>query len=110
MKIKSIVIISTVLSVFVAAVAAQNRTEAPSPFTVHDLDHDGMLDHYEYGRMFSRWKQHRLHTDKPEFSDIDEDADGYITEDELIKTLNRQLRLQRRVRARERRWSSDEGY
>jgi Ca2+-binding EF-hand superfamily protein len=110
MKIKSIVLIGAVLSVFVAAATAQNRTGSPSPFTVHDLDHDGMLDHYEYGRMFSRWKQHRLHTGKPEFSDIDEDADGYITEEELIKTLNRQLRLQRRVRARERRWSSDEAY
>jgi len=110
MKIKSIAVLGAVLLVFAVVVVAQNHTEAPSPFTVHDLDHDGMLDHYEYGRMVSRWKQHRLHTGKPEFSDIDVDADGYITEEELIKTLNRQLRLQRRVRARERRWSSDEGY
>jgi len=110
MKPKSIVLVGIIVSVFLAAAVAQNRTEVQSPFTVHDLDHDGMLDHYEYGRMFSRWKQHRLHTGKPEFSEIDEDADGYISEEELIKTLNRQLRLQRRVRARERHWSSGEGY
>ena len=92
----------------VLSVHAQQHAP-PDRFSIHDTNRDGLLDHHEYSQMFLRWQQRHLHRKRPEFSDIDEDADGYITQDELIKVLNQQLRLQRRYRARERRWS-EEGY
>ena len=102
------ILISLLYLALISSLQAQQRSP-PDRFSVHDLNQDGLLDRYEYSQMFQRWQQRHLHRKRPEFSDIDLDADGYITEDELIKVLNQQLRLQRRYRARERRWS-EEGY
>jgi Ca2+-binding EF-hand superfamily protein len=91
------------------SVVAQQAGPPPDRFTIHDLNRDGLLDRHEYSGMFLRWQQRHLDQNKPEFSEIDRDANGYITEDELIKVLNQQLRHQRRFRAREHHWSQ-EGY
>ena len=92
---------------------AHERPAGSQRFSIHDLNHDGLLDRYEYELLLEHRKQHRA--GKPyhgrraasdvKFEDIDGDADGYISEDELIKMLNQKLRSQRRFRAREGRWS-----
>jgi Ca2+-binding EF-hand superfamily protein len=107
---KTRIVITIVLLLTLATVARAHQPHSPPDrFSIHDLNQDGLLDRHEYSSMFSRWQQRHLDRNKPEFTEIDEDANGYITEDELIKVLNQQLRHQRRYRARERRWSQ-EGY
>ena len=98
-----------------AAGPSFEEKRVPHRFTVHDSNHDGVLDRYEYQKFVEHRGRHRQQTtdDRPrhgwrmlEFSEIDQDGDGYITEDEMVQVLNRRLRKQHRYRARERRWSS----
>ena len=101
------------------AIADQLPTtgQQDSRFSIHDTNHDGLIDRYEFGQLIEHRNRHARQKDwrprygriEREFSDIDENADGYITEDEMVQMLNRQLRQQRRYRIRERRWSSDNG-
>ena len=101
---KSIITISTLILVAITSpVCAQQKT-ASERFSIHDFNQDGLIDRHEYSHMFLHWKQRHMHENKPEFSVIDKDSDGYITEGELVGFLNHQLRLRRRVRAREGRW------
>jgi Ca2+-binding EF-hand superfamily protein len=94
-----------------------NNVDKDRRFTVHDINQDGLLDRYEYERFIEYRNTHTRHAGKQpprygrhrhEFAEIDRDADGYITEDELIQVLNRRLRLQRRVRMRDSHWPSSE--
>jgi len=81
-------------------------------FSIHDTNHDGLLDKYEYQQFIPHRKRrnddlskpHRRRSSRFEFEEIDADGDGYITEDEIIVVLNRRLRKQRRFRAREDHW------
>ena len=81
-------------------------------FSIHDTNHDGLRDKFEYQQFISHRKRrnddsskpHRRRSSRFEFEEIDADGDGYITEDEIIVALNRRLRKQRRYRAREGHW------
>ena len=92
---------------------AHESPASNSRFSVHDLNHDGLIDRHEYEQLLRHRRQHQANkshkgrraVSSHEFADIDLDADGYISEEELVKMLNHQLRLQRRYRAREGRWS-----
>ena len=110
---RQLLIIVGLISGMAGAALYAHEPEDVGRFSAHDLNHDGQLDRYEYEQLQQErlsyessrpYRGKRLATDY-QFSDMDTDADGFINEDEMIQTLNHQLRLQRRVRARERRWS-----
>jgi len=92
--------------------AVVGQPASSSRFSIHDLNHDGVLDRYEYEEFSARRGRHKRFADSPQrygrgrhgFAEIDQNADGYITEDELIIILNKGLRKQRRIRAREGQW------
>lgn len=114
-------ILPAVMAVLLPLVAFAEQSQVDDQqdrrFSVHDTNHDGLIDRYEFGKLVEHRHQHARHADgrprygriEREFSELDENADGYITEDEMVQMLNRQLRQQRRYRIRERRWSSDDG-
>lgn len=99
---RTIITFSTALLLISPINASEHR------FSVHDLNHDGYLDRYE----FEQFQLHRAEHQKPykqpsnsmSFEDIDENYDGLVTEEELIQKLNNQLRQQRRLRKREQSW------
>lgn len=88
-------------------VAAQ--TEAPAKaavFSVHDRNQDGYLDRHEYHQMLEHrggfWRSGGCDDRKKPsallFDDVDTDANGYISEDEMVTSLSQRLRKHRRHR------------
>lgn len=77
-------------------------------FSIHDTDKNGSLSRDEYHRFVIQIENRRTSSRAPatrysallKFEEIDANADGYITEDELLDTLNRHLRQRRRYRYR----------
>ena len=77
-------------------------------FSIHDTDKNGSLNREEYHRFVSQTERRRKSSQIPvsrystllKFEEIDLNADGHITEDELLDTLNRHLRHHRRYRYR----------
>ena len=77
-------------------------------FSIHDIDKNGSLSREEYHHFVSRTKKRRKSSRTSttrysallKFEEIDVNADGDITEDELLDTLNRHLRQHRRYRYR----------
>ncbi len=88
---------------------ADNRDSKPDTvFSIHDTDQDGSLSRDEYAAFVKKMEAHRLATQRPrrrqstlfQFDDIDSNADGVLTEDEVTGSLNNRLRIQRRNRYR----------
>ncbi|MEZ5451381.1 MAG: EF-hand domain-containing protein [Thiothrix sp.] len=102
-----------VMSVALLSVAAADDgavvTVAPPKvevFSVHDSNRDGYLDRVEYQHFLeslnARRNSGRCRNNKPfrllGFDDIDRDANGFLSEDEMVSTLNKRLRQHRRYR------------
>jgi len=83
------------------------QSDSPA-FSIHDTDKNGSLNREEYRRFVSQIERRRKSSQIPasrystllKFEEIDANADGHITEDELLDTLNRHLRQHRRYRYR----------
>lgn len=75
----------------------------PHAFSIHDIDQDGFLSRDEY----QLFEDRRNTTERPmrrflpplRFEEIDNDGDGYITEEEMTSALNQRLRKHRRYRS-----------
>ncbi len=82
------------------------------PFSIHDLDRDGVLSREEYHQFLTALEQRRRAADESgkryppplRFEEIDRNADGYLSEDEMISALNRRLERHKRYRNRSGRW------
>ncbi len=80
----------------------------PRVFSVHDIDQNGSLNREEYQQFIEQieiWHEatgHPMRRSSPplRFEVIDTNDDGYLTEDEMISTLNKRLQKQRRYRYR----------
>lgn len=97
------------------AVTASSETPptappATSPFSIHDLDRDGLLSRDEYHRFLAGVERRRQSARQGgrsyppplRFDEIDNNGDGYLNEDEMTSALNR--RLERHKRYRGGRW------
>lgn len=93
----------------VAKLDPNKRPQSDSPaFSIHDTDKNGSLNREEYRRFVSQAERRRKYSQISasrystllKFEEIDTNADGHITEDELLDTLNRHLRQHRRYRYR----------
>ena len=75
-------------------------------FSIHDTDQNGLLNRAEYYIFIEKIKlrrqangRDRRHYPPPlRFEEIDSDEDGYLTEDEMISSLNKRLQRHRRYR------------
>jgi len=70
---------------------------APPTYSVHDLDRDGYLSREEYASLQTHCHQRRSDSgrgrcDLLEFEVLDDNQDGRIDEDELLKTLRHRNR------------------
>lgn len=82
------------------------------PFSIHDLDRNGILSREEYGQFLTALEQRRKAADGSgksyppplRFEEIDRNADGYLSEDEMTSALNRRLERHKRYRNRSGRW------
>lgn len=84
------------------------RTAQPGshPFSIHDTDKNGLLnreeyrifvEHFELRRRANGQTRHR-YPPPLSFEEIDTDEDGYLTEDEVISSVNKRLQRHRRFR------------
>ena len=79
----------------------QSNTESRS-FSIHDINQDGFLDKEEYDIFLYRMKYHRQSNKHPYyrykqpfiFSQIDQNSDGLLDEDEMTSAMMMQLREQ----------------
>lgn len=73
--------------------ADQTFPALPPIYSVHDLNHDGYLDHAEFERLRAECRSKRAgHGRRPcalEFAAVDSDADGRIDEQEMLAALQR---------------------
>lgn len=75
-------------------------------FSVHDIDKNGVLSREEYRIFIEQMElrrraegRDRHHYPVPlRFEEIDANADGYLTEDEMTASLNKRLQRHRRYR------------
>ncbi|MCB1870054.1 MAG: hypothetical protein KDI43_16455 [Gammaproteobacteria bacterium] len=75
-------------------------------FSIHDTDQNGLLSREEYYIFIQQIElrrqangRNRRHYPPPlRFEEIDSDEDGYLTEDEMISSLNKRLKRHRRYR------------
>jgi|GEM_PF-3006119 len=82
------------------------------PFSIHDLDQNGLLSRDEYGQFLTAVEQRRKAASESgrryspplRFEEIDRNDDGSLSEDEMISALNRRLERHQRYRNRSGRW------
>ncbi len=72
-------------------------------FSIYDTDHNGYLSRAEYAMFSEKMHRHRRSSNRPcpeilEFSHVDHDQDGQISESELLASLNKGLQKRRRYR------------
>lgn len=72
------------------------------PFSVYDSNQDGVLSRGEYQQFRARIKPRKPRGAKRalSFDEIDQNRDDYITEDELVSSLNSRLKEHRHKRYR----------
>lgn len=88
------------------AAAAENRQRGVRIFSVHDIDRDGRLSRWEHQRLRERLRSHhRRPRQTPQqalqsvpFERIDGDQDGYLSEEELLKSVRLGLKRHRHYR------------
>jgi len=93
-----------------ASAAGQAPGRHGGPFSVHDLDGDGVLSRDEYARLIEHLQAHRRASGRPhwhytaplEFETLDMDADGFVNEVEMIEQLRRQHQHRQREQMRRR--------
>ncbi|WP_260293187.1 EF-hand domain-containing protein [Sedimenticola hydrogenitrophicus] len=93
------------------AVTPPEVQPGPGPFSIHDLDRDGVLSRDEYQRFLAGVEHRRKTAEQPRsylpplrFEEIDNNGDGYLNEDEMTSALNQRLQRHKRSRNRTGRW------
>lgn len=106
----SLLIVMSVLLLPVAVADNGPATSVVPPraavFSVHDSNQDGYLDRAEYQHLLEnlniRHNAGHCRHNKPArllgFDEIDRDANGFLSEDEMVSALNKRLRQHRRYR------------
>lgn len=95
MRFPPIFFIPLALAGAIPATAAGPGPGLPPAFSVHDLDRDGYLDRTEYAALAARCGERLDSRGRPrcallDFDTLDNDRDGHIGEEELLRVLSRQ--------------------